>query len=80
MEIRRTEIRLGVVPNADGSAFFQQGHTEVIATVYGPREVQSRRKMAHDRAIINCEYTMAPFSTAERKPTRKSDRYVSLNT
>merc|ERR1712137_420300 len=72
-ELRNIKCKLSVAPDADGSAFYQQGHTEVIATVYGPME-SKRRNAAHDRAIINCEYLMAPFSTAERKNTRKGDR------
>jgi len=72
-ELRNIKCKLSVAPDADGSAFYQQGHTEVIATVYGPME-SKRRNAAHDRAIINCEYLMTPFSTAERKETRKSDR------
>jgi exosome complex component RRP41 len=28
----------------------------------------------HDRAIINCEYSMATFSTGERKKKTKGDR------
>lgn len=33
-----------------------------------------RSKLLHDRAIINCEYSMAPFSTTERKKKTKGDR------
>ena len=73
-ELRRIQSKMGIVPDADGSAYFQQGHTEVIVTIYGPMEAKSRRNMSHDRAVINCEYSMAPFSTGERKETRKGDR------
>lgn len=65
---------MGVVADADGSAYFQQGHTEVIATIYGPMECKNRRNQTNDRAVINCEYSMAPFCTAERKEQKKSDR------
>ena len=46
----------------------------MIATVYGPREPQLKGKILHDRAIVNCEYSMAAFSTGEHKKT-KTDRY-----
>ena len=35
-----------------------------------------RSSARHDRAVINCEYSMATFSTGERKKNRKGDRYV----
>eukprot|EP01114_Cavostelium_apophysatum_P015881 TRINITY_DN4415_c0_g1_i2.p1 TRINITY_DN4415_c0_g1~~TRINITY_DN4415_c0_g1_i2.p1 ORF type:complete len:252 (+),score=23.22 TRINITY_DN4415_c0_g1_i2:104-757(+) len=66
---------MGVISSrADGSAYFEQGNTKVIATVYGPHEVTSKNKALHDRAIINCEYSMATFSTGERKKKTKGDR------
>ena len=40
---------------------------QVIATVFGPREVQNRSEALHDRALIKCEYSMAAFSTGERR-------------
>lgn len=50
-------------PNApDGTAFVAHGLTEVTAKVFGPREVQSRRDAIHDRANINVQVTMLPFS------------------
>ena len=34
----------------------------------------SRSKTLHDRAVINCQYSMATFSTAERKRRPHGDR------
>lgn len=34
----------------------------------------SRSRMRHDRAVINCQYSMATFSTAERKRRPHGDR------
>lgn len=34
----------------------------------------SRSRARHDRAIINCQYSMATFSTAERKRRPHGDR------
>jgi len=39
-EIRTMSAKVGVVPNADGSAMFQFGDTIAIAAVYGPKEMQ----------------------------------------
>jgi ribonuclease PH len=36
-EFRPIEARAGVIPNADGSAFFKIGNTTAYAAVYGPR-------------------------------------------
>jgi len=38
-ELRVLDCRMGLFPGMDGSAFFQQGNTRVIATVRGPCEV-----------------------------------------
>ncbi|ELR25324.1 exosome complex exonuclease rrp41, putative [Acanthamoeba castellanii str. Neff] len=37
-ELRRIEAKMGVVSKADGSALFRQGNTQVLATIYGPKE------------------------------------------
>ena len=34
----------------------------------------SRNRTLHDRAVINCQYSMATFSTAERKRRPHGDR------
>lgn len=34
----------------------------------------SRSRTLHDRAVINCQYSMATFSTAERKRRPHGDR------
>jgi hypothetical protein len=36
---------------------------QVLAAVFGPREVELRSQMQNDRAIVKCEYSMAAFST-----------------
>ncbi len=40
-EVRRMRSRLGLFSRVDGSAYFEQGNTKVIAVVYGPREVRA---------------------------------------
>ncbi|EFA78332.1 Exosome complex exonuclease rrp41 [Heterostelium album PN500] len=74
-EIRRLNMKMGIFNRADGSAYYEQGNTKITVAVYGPREVASNQRMLHDRAIVNCEYSQAAFSSAtDRKPTRKSDK------
>ncbi|PVD21842.1 hypothetical protein C0Q70_17644 [Pomacea canaliculata] len=74
-ELRKIECRLGVFRQADGSAYIEQGNTKVLAAVYGPHEVRGRRgKALHDKVVINCQYSMATFSTGERKRRPRGDR------
>ena len=72
-ELRRIKCRAGVLSHAHGSAYYEQGNTKVLAAVFGPQEAK-RGKALHDRAIVTCEYTMAPFSTGERKQKTKGNR------
>ena len=74
-EIRPLTIKVGVVPNANGSALVSLGKTTAIAAVYGPREVHPRRMKESEKAILRTTYAMLPFSTTERVrpgPSRRS--------
>ncbi|CAC5408927.1 exosome complex component RRP41-like [Mytilus californianus] len=74
-ELRRIQCKLGVFKQADGSAYIEQGNTKVLATVYGPHEIRgSRAKLLLDRVLVNCQYSMATFSTGERKRRPRGDR------
>lgn len=65
-ELRPIEIKLGVVPVADGSASMRWGTNYVIAAVYGPMEAHPRKIQRQDRAVLDVRYNMAPFSTTDR--------------
>lgn len=74
-ELRQINCRLGVFEQADGSAYIEQGNTKVLAAVYGPHEIRgSKTKTLHDRVLLNCQYSMATFSTGERKRRPRGDR------
>lgn len=73
-ETRRMRCEMSVLPNADGSAVFEAGNTKVLAAVYGPREAPMRSDALHDRALVRCEFSMASFSTGERRRRTKGDR------
>ena len=47
---------------------------QVLAAVFGPKEVEQRSQMDSSKAIVRCEYAMASFSTGERRRRGKSDR------
>ncbi|VVC86876.1 unnamed protein product [Leptidea sinapis] len=72
-ELRRIRCKLGVFTQPDGSAYLEQGNTKVIAAVYGPHQA-SKSKMSTDGVVVNCQYSMATFSTGERKNRPHGDR------
>eukprot|EP01094_Clydonella_sp_ATCC50884_P001273 TRINITY_DN1095_c0_g1_i2.p1 TRINITY_DN1095_c0_g1~~TRINITY_DN1095_c0_g1_i2.p1 ORF type:complete len:271 (+),score=58.06 TRINITY_DN1095_c0_g1_i2:188-1000(+) len=73
-ELRAIKCSMGVFGRPDGSAYFQQGNTKVVASVYGPNEVGRRGDADKSAARVFCEYSMAAFSTGERKRRTKGDR------
>jgi exosome complex component RRP41 len=63
---------------ADGSARVTHGLTEVLVSVFGPREARVRAQTLHDRAAIHVEATIAPFSANDRRRRGRGDKCVSL--
>mgnify|MGYP000563046734 CR=1 FL=1 len=78
-ELRPIEIKVGVLKNADGSAYIVQGKNKIMVAVYGPRELHPRHLSLPDRAVLRCRYHMAPFSVPERKSPAPSRREVELS-
>ncbi len=78
-ELRPIKMQVGILKNADGSAYVEYGRTKVVAAVYGPREVHPRHLALPDRALIRCRYHMAPFSTGDRKSPAPSRREIELS-
>lgn len=121
-EVRRIRAQLGIFPGADGSALYEQGNTQIIAAVHGPKEMsatastqyQQRTQIVsasasvpsntpssstttttntntvlssstaiptttvhdNDGAILTVNYSIAPFSTIERRIRRSGDRKI----
>ncbi|KAF1792264.1 Ribosomal protein S5 domain 2-type fold [Phytophthora cactorum] len=40
-EVRRIPTRFGLFSRVDGSSYYEQGNTKVVAVVYGPRELRT---------------------------------------
>ncbi len=78
-ELRPIKMEIGVLKNADGSAYVEFGKTRVVAAVYGPREAQPKHIASPYRAVLRCRYHMAPFSTDERKSPAPSRREIELS-
>jgi exosome complex component RRP41 len=78
-ELRPVKLEVGVISNADGSAYIEQGKNKILAGVYGPREVHPKHLALQDRTVLKCRYHMAPFSVQERKSPAPSRREVELS-
>jgi len=61
-ETRPITAKAGVIPNAQGSAFFQIGKTAAYAAVYGPRELHPKFLQDPKKGRLRCNYNMMPFS------------------
>src|SRR3990167_3932532 len=74
-EMRKMEAKVGIVPNADGSAMFSFGDTIAIAAVYGPRKMHPQHQQDPEKGTLRCTYSMLSFSVSERikpGPSRRS--------
>ena len=78
-EIRPYKIKAHILKNADGSAEIKLGKNWIVAGVYGPKEHFPKFEVPQDRAILNCRYHMAPYSTSERKSPKPSRREIELS-
>ncbi len=61
-ELRDMEAKVGVIPNANGSAMFRIGKTVALAAVYGPRNLHPKFLQNPKTGILRCFYNMMPFS------------------
>lgn len=78
-ELRPITMEVGVLKNADGSAYVEWGKNKVLAAVYGPREVHPKHLQRPDRGILRVRYNMAPFSVEDRKKPGPDRRSVEIS-
>jgi len=78
-ELRPLKLQVGVLPNADGSAYIEHGKNKILAAAFGPREMHPKHLAQADRMVLRCRYHMAPFSVQERKSPAPSRREVELS-
>ena len=74
-EMRPINAKVGVIPNADGSAMFSSGDTIAVAAVYGPRKLHPQHQQKADTCVLRCTYNMNSFSVSDRirpGPSRRS--------
>lgn len=74
-ELREMKARVGIIPNADGSAMFSFGDTVAIAAVYGPKVMHPQHQQDPEKGTLRCNYNMMSFSVSDRirpGPSRRS--------
>jgi exosome complex component RRP41 len=74
-ETREMKAKVGIVPNADGSAMFSFGDTIAIAAVYGPKKMHPQHLQDSEKGTLRCNYNMLSFSVTDRikpGPSRRS--------
>ncbi len=74
-ELRKIKAKVGIIPNADGSAMFAFGDTIAIAAVYGPKKMHPQHSQNPEKGTLRCNYNMLSFSVTERArpgPNRRS--------
>ena len=74
-EMRKITAKVGVIPNADGSAMFAFGDTVAVAAVYGPKQMHPQHSQDPEKGTLRCNYNMLSFSVTERirpGPSRRS--------
>lgn len=75
-ELRKIRMQVGIVPEADGSAFIEWGGNKIICGVYGPRECIPKHEANPYKAVVKCRYMMSPFASLEEHgrsgPSRRS--------
>jgi exosome complex component RRP41 len=78
-DMRPLRLEVGMLRNADGSAYIELGKNKIVAAVYGPKEVHPRHLVLPDRMLVKCRYHMSPFSVEERKPPQPSRREIEIS-
>lgn len=78
-QIRDVSLQVGLLKNADGSAYIQFGKNKILAGVFGPRDVHPKHLADPDTGILRCRYHMSPFSVDERKNPAPSRREIEIS-
>ncbi len=78
-EMRKMSAKVGVIPNADGSAMFSFGDTVAIAAVYGPRQLHPQHMQNPATGILRVNYDLLSFSVSDRKKPGHSRRSQEIS-
>ncbi|MFA4953129.1 MAG: exosome complex exonuclease Rrp41 [Candidatus Pacearchaeota archaeon] len=78
-ETREMKAKVGIIPNADGSAMFAFGDTVAIAAVYGPKKMHPQHSQNPEKGTLRCNYNMLSFSVTERIRPGTSRRSTEIS-
>jgi len=78
-EVREIEAKIGVVPNADGSAMYRSGKTIAIAAVYGPKKMHPQHQQNPRKGTLRCNYNMISFSVSDRIRPGRNRRAMEIS-
>jgi len=78
-EIRKIEMSIGEIEQADGSARVRFGNTEALVAVYGPRSLYPKFLQEEEKGLLRARYAMAPFSVDERKSPTPDRRSIEIS-
>jgi ribonuclease PH len=53
-ELRPLKVQVGVLSNADGSAYIEHGKNKILAAAFGPREMHPKHLALADRMVLRC--------------------------
>ncbi|KAK4004936.1 hypothetical protein OUZ56_006663 [Daphnia magna] len=71
-------LRTGIISQAKGSAYIEQGNTKLVCGVYGPREVQKKSDFRLNGQLF-CEFKFAPFSCQKRRSHQQDNEELVLS-
>lgn len=78
-EMRPISAKVGVIPNADGSAMYTSGGTIAIAAVYGPKKMHPLHMQNPKKGTLRCDYKMMSFSVEDRIRPGPNRRAMEIN-
>jgi exosome complex component RRP41 len=78
-ELRKVRAKVGVIPNADGSAMFATGDTVAVAAVYGPKKMHPQHAQDPEKGILRFTYNMNSFSVSDRIRPGQNRRAIEIS-
>ena len=68
-ELRPLKLQVGVLPNADGSAYIEHGKNKILVAAFGPREVHPKHLAQADRMVLRCTLPHGTISASRTQIT-----------
>ena len=71
-------LKTGIISQAKGSAYIEQGNTKVVCGIYGPREVQKKSDFRLN-GQLHCELKFPPFSCQKRRGHQQDNEEIEMS-